>query len=115
METHSCDSQRLNGYLAARREWRAYFFLLFFTLDFFLVDLAATALAGAFFAGAFLVVAFLADFVATGSGVAFFLPLANALSQPSEYFFVVPTRIIVTSITSLELNENDCPRPQWSR
>ena len=57
-------------------------------------------LAAFFFAGlAADLVDFLAAFLAGLATVAdFFLPLEKAASQPSEYFFVVPTRTIVTAV-----------------
>jgi hypothetical protein len=66
----------------------------------------------------------LADFIATFLaaagflGAAFLLPLVKAASQPSEYFFVVPTRTIVTAIylsnNAIEANRGSS-EPQFPR
>ena len=78
------------------------YFLPFLLLAFFLVD--------AFLAEGALAVAFLA----AGAAELLLLPLLNADSQPSEYFFVAPTRTIVT-VVSLEsflfLHHVRPPRP----
>jgi hypothetical protein len=71
----------------------------------------------------------LANFFATfldavgflGATAAFLLPLVKAASQPSEYFFVVPTRTMVTAIylsnNAIEANrgssEPQFPRVGW--
>jgi catechol 2,3-dioxygenase-like lactoylglutathione lyase family enzyme len=97
------------------------YFLRFLPVAFFLADgLTAVFLADAFLADAFLAGAFLAGdalavaFLAAGAAALLPRPLVNADSQPSEYFFVAPTRTIVT-VVSLEsfLFLHDV-RPPWS-
>ncbi len=72
-----------------------YFFLeLFFFVAGLAVALLAAGLVLDFFLAAFFVGLAEADF---------FLPLVNTASQASEYFFVVPTRTIVTADDPLQL------------
>ena len=61
-------------------------------MDFFLADFFADFLGAAFWAAFFL-----------GAGVAFFLPLPKALSQPSAYFSFEPMRIIDTTFLRQQL------------
>lgn len=93
---------------------RKSYFLLFLPVAFFLAEgLTAVFLADAFLAGATFADAALA-FLAAGAAELLLLPLLNADSQPSEYFFIAPTRTIVT-VVSLEsfLVLHDV-RPPWS-
>jgi hypothetical protein len=63
--------------------------LVFFAAGFFAAAFFVAGLEEAFFADALLAEVFLADF-----------PPAKIADQPSAYFSLVPTRVMVTLITS---------------